>query len=164
MEQSNDTAGSALPTLGASDSTSTSYQRGRNSKKVWIVLAVVGGVFGVTVLLCGGSLAFLITRFLTIRTQVDAAKINAAKSQVRLLTTPLELYNLDIGAYPPTLDGLLQPPKGLPDPKKWSGPYLDKLPVDPWGQSYQYRYPGQHGDKPDVWTVSPNGVQIGNWE
>jgi hypothetical protein len=42
--------------------------------------------------------------------------------------------------------------------------------LDPWGQQFQYSFPGQHHtmtQKPDIWTNGPPGsagIQIGNWD
>jgi general secretion pathway protein G len=36
---------------------------------------------------------------------------------------------------------LIQSPR---DARNWHGPYLDKLPQDPWGNYYLYVYPGKH--------------------
>jgi general secretion pathway protein G len=103
-----------------------------------------------------------------------SANIGAAKSQIGLLKTPLQLYQMDIGNLPTTaqgLDALRTMPADLPNPSKWSGPYLDKpLPPDPWGHPYQYQCPGAHNqDGYDVWSFGPDGQNgteddIGNWE
>jgi general secretion pathway protein G len=88
--------------------------------------------------------------------------IDAARAQIGLFKTPLSLYQLHCGSFPPTLDALIQP-SGDP---KWSGPYLDSpmVPLDPWGRPYQYAYPGQHNPITyDCWTISPDGVEIGSW-
>ena len=62
----------------------------------------------------------------------------------------------------------VSPPSDLPGPDltKWQGPYLDKdVPLDPWGKPYQYRSPGVHNPKSfDLWSVGPDGKQIGNWK
>ncbi len=54
---------------------------------------------------------------------------------------------LDVGQYPSAEQGLAAlrtAPANLP---KWAGPYLKRdIPVDPWGNPYQYKAPGQHGD------------------
>jgi type II secretion system protein G len=94
------------------------------------------------------------------------AAIKAAKVQVELFDSALQLYQLDVGAYPSTTQGLQalrKPPPNMP-PIKWAGPYLDKdVPLDPWGNAYQYRSPGIHNSV-DVWSVGPDGKQIGNWK
>ena len=95
-------------------------------------------------------------------------KLNAAKSQIGLFETPLEAYQLDIGMYPNSAEGLealIAPPPSVP-PTKWSGPYLKAamIPADPWGNYYQYSCPGMHNPSSfDIWTVTPDGFEIGNW-
>ena len=96
------------------------------------------------------------------------ANINSAKTQAELLAQAIESYELQIGSYPSSQSGLTalrSPPGDLADPSKWDGPYLQRdIPKDPWGQDYKYAFPGEHNPKGfDVWTVSPDGLQIGNW-
>ena len=65
------------------------------------------------------------------------------------------------------MQALRTQPSDLTDASKWAGPYSDKdIPLDPWNNKYQYIYPGTHNgeQKPDVWTVAPNGQNIDNWE
>ena len=95
------------------------------------------------------------------------AAIETAKVQVGLFASALDLYQLDIGTYPTTQQGLQTlriPPPDLPE--KWAGPYLDKdVPMDPWGKPYHYRSPGVHNPKSfDLWSVGPDGKEIGNWK
>ncbi len=90
-------------------------------------------------------------------------RINAAKSQIGLFKTALGSYNLDVGSYPPNLDALRNQPGDVP-PGKWSGPYLDSdIPLDPWGKQYSYSPQSQHNMEYDIWTIDPNGLEIGNW-
>jgi hypothetical protein len=37
--------------------------------------------------------------------------------------------------------------------------------VDHWGKPYQYNAQGANngGLKPDIWTTTPRGIQVGNW-
>jgi len=39
---------------------------------------------------------------------------------------------------------LLKKPTAAPVPNNWNGPYLERLPLDPWGHPYQYASPGTH--------------------
>jgi type II secretion system protein G len=99
--------------------------------------------------------------------------VRTAKVQIGLLKTPLAIYQLDLGDFPTTaqgLEALHRAPAGLPQPAKWSGPYLDaEVPLDPWGNPYQYRSPGIHNRESfDLWSLGPDGVSgskeiIGNW-
>ena len=79
--------------------------------------------------------------------KVGKSKQKAAKAQISLLETALDTYRLDIGKYPTTdmgLQALRVQPSGL---EKWDGPYMPKdIPLDPWGNPYVYRSPGEHGD------------------
>ncbi len=102
-----------------------------------------------------------------------AAYAKAAKAQVQLFDTPLSMYQLDIGDFPSTQQGLaalLSPPADLPNPQAWIGPYLKSVPpADPWGQPYQYMYPGRvNTNSYDVWSLGPDRTDgtaddIGNW-
>ena len=89
------------------------------------------------------------------------------------LKTPLTQYRIHLGDYPSTAEGLqalLTAPGDKSD--RWRGPYIEapsgKLPVDPWGRPYQYRYPGtRNKGSYDLFSFGPDGVEseddIGNW-
>ena len=74
---------------------------------------------------------------------LSGARADAARVQISNLGTAVDLYNLDVGLYPPTLDALVVSPGHA----KWNGPYLKKakVPNDPWGNEFLYRKPGAHG-------------------
>ncbi len=98
----------------------------------------------------------------------ESATIATAKVQVKLFGVALKTYQVDVGEYPSTAQGLQAlriPLLGLSQ-IKWAGPYLDKdIPLDPWGKPYHYRCPGvPNPDTFDVWSVGPDGKQIGNWK
>ena len=83
-------------------------------------------------------------------------------------------YRLELMAYPATaqgLDALVKAPAGLARPERYRpGGYIRRLPADPWGNPYQYRYPGQHG-RFDVYSLGADGQEggegenadLGNW-
>jgi type II secretion system protein G len=96
----------------------------------------------------------------------DPVQGDAAKVQLRTFDKAINGYKADIGEYPRSLDALTVPPAELPA-GKWEGPYIEDaaVPKDPWGKTYQYAAPGKHNpDSYDVWTVDPNGNEIGNWK
>jgi type II secretion system protein G len=73
----------------------------------------------------------------------------------------LDVYKLDVGSYPTTVEGLsalVDRPEDLPqDAKlKWQGPYAKQIPEDPWGQAYRYECDGQ--DYVRAWSVGPDGI------
>jgi len=90
--------------------------------------------------------------------QADKAKRTAAHAQVNSFMTALGAYKLDTGTYPPTdvgLQALRVHPENVP---QWAGPYLPQdIPMDPWAHPYLYKYPGDHGDEPDVISLGADG-------
>lgn len=76
------------------------------------------------------------------------SKSKTAKLQIEDFGASLDLFRLDNGRYPrgdEGLQALVAAPAGMDG---WKGPYLKKttLPMDPWGQPYQYKFPGEHGE------------------
>lgn len=98
--------------------------------------------------------------------QEDAARLFVNNS----LNAPLLKYRMDMGSYPTTEQGLralMTPPANAGN--RWRGPYIDRIPNDPWGNPYQYRYPGvRNVGGFDLWSLGPDGVEsgddIGNWD
>jgi general secretion pathway protein G len=75
------------------------------------------------------------------------AKQKAAKAQISLFETAVDTYRLDVGKFPTTEQGLQALREKPQDQPKWDGPYLPKeVPLDPWGNPYEYRCPSEHGD------------------
>ena len=96
-----------------------------------------------------GALAAMVIPRVTGRS--DQAKRAIAKADVETnLATALKLYELDNGNFPTTsqgLDALMHKPSSSPAPANWNGPYIEKKPVDPWGNPYIYESPGRQ--RPD---------------
>jgi general secretion pathway protein G len=105
--------------------------------------------------------------------QQRQATIRSTRAQIGLFKTPLDSYFLDMGEYPATDQGLAAltaVPSGARNASNWAGPYVDgTIPSDPWGNPYQYAYPGTNNiDKYDIWSFGPDGASgtdddIGNW-
>ncbi|MEM7790198.1 MAG: type II secretion system major pseudopilin GspG [Verrucomicrobiota bacterium] len=85
----------------------------------------------------------------------------------------LTAYRLDVGSYPSTeegLEALIKAPAGKET--RWRGAYIDELPLDPWGNPYQYRFPGSKNVSGargfDIWSLGPDQTEsaddIGNWK
>ena len=102
-----------------------------------------------------------------IRNAQGQANVNAAKAQIQQLASPLELYQLNINSFPSTSQGLgalEAAPGDLANQTKWQGPYLSKaVPKDPWGNDYQYRSPGEHGEY-DLLSFGKDGRPGGEGE
>jgi general secretion pathway protein G len=97
---------------------------------------------------------------------VATAKATTAKAQIETFENAIEQFRLDVGRLPTQEEGLqsvrIRPPSL--DESKWKGPYLQKeLPLDPWGNPYVYRMPGQHGDY-DILSYGRDGHEGGDGE
>ena len=93
--------------------------------------------------------------------QVEKARLNRALSDLRALESSLNLYRLDNFNYPTTeqgLQALVSKPTGSPEAKNWKkGGYIPRMPLDPWGNEYQYAYPGTSGSEFDLFTFGADG-------
>lgn len=92
------------------------------------------------------------------------ARQKAAKAQISLLETALDTYRLDVGKFPTTDQGMKVLRERPENEAKWDGPYLPKeIPLDPWGNPYDYRSPGEHGDY-DIVSYGADGAPGGEGE
>jgi len=124
----------------------------------------------VVVIILGVLAATIIPQF--IGTTHDA-KVSTTKSNIAELESALARFYVHLDRYPTADEGLkvlTDPPAG--DDKKWRGPYINLLRPDPWGNPYQYRYPGTRRSTGfDIWSRGADGADggegegadIGNW-
>lgn len=123
------------------------------------------------VLVVMGLLAAIVTP--QVMAMLTGAKSNAVGLQIETLSTALNYYQLDVGAFPAQeqgLDALWQRPKAA---ENWRGPYIRKRQhlLDPWGRKFLYRMPGQHG-RFDLYSLGADGKEggagddadVGNWD
>jgi general secretion pathway protein G len=90
--------------------------------------------------------------------QSDKARVTAARAQIESFMTALGSYKLDTGVLPSTEEGLQALRVKPANLDSWQGPYLPKvIPLDPWGHPYVYKYPGEHGDQPDIISYGSDG-------
>ena len=90
----------------------------------------------------------------------EQAKIAQGEANINAISSALAIYEMNNGAYPSNLDGLL-------DSSKQGFPFLDKqsVPKDPWGNPFSYAAPGSHNRyKFDLSFTTPKGKVVGNWE
>ena len=94
------------------------------------------------VVIIGILVAVVMPRF-TGRTQ--EAQLSAAKSSIANISLALDLYEVDNGTYPSSLQSLITKGSEL----NWRGPYLKKgdIPVDPWKKEF-------------VYTLKDNGYEL----
>lgn len=100
----------------------------------------------------------------------EEARISAAKADILAnIAVALDLFELDNGHYPTTEEGLSALREGPGSATNWKGPYLKRRSVDPWGNPYVYRSPGDHSPDYDLYSYGPDGAEGGgdditSWE
>jgi general secretion pathway protein G len=96
------------------------------------------------VILIIGLLATIVVQ--NLRSATDKAKRVKAQADISQIKSALDRYYLDAGSYPTSdqgLPALIAAPSGSNnDPKDWGGPYIERIPLDPWGHPYFYQSDG----------------------
>ena len=130
----------------------TTNERGRSlgaqAGVTLIEMLVVVTIMGLFVALVGPALF----------KRADAARITAARTQIQNFMTALGTYKLDTGTFPTTEQGLIALRVKPGEVNQWNGPYMPMdIPKDPWGHDYAYKFPGEHGDEPDIICYGGDG-------
>lgn len=106
----------------------------------------------------------------------DRSRITKAKADISNLENALEQYSLDLYTYPSTNQGLAalsSPPPGVDATLYRPGGYIRRVQNDPWGNPYQYAFPGtRSGGRFDIFSLGADGqpggegnnADIGNWD
>jgi len=68
----------------------------------------------------------------------DTAKKKAVKFQLEAFSAALKKYVADTGEIPDEPCGLTSLVENCDSRQGWRGPYLSRLPQDPWGIQYRY--------------------------
>ena len=105
---------------------------------------------------------------------VEKAQVNKAKADIQAIETALTMYKLDNYKFPNTdlgLTALYQRPND-PTVRNWrDNGYIKRISADPWGNPYQYVYPGTRGQEYDLYSLGADSQEggeganadIGNW-
>lgn len=145
-------------------SSQAQHQRGFTLIEIMVVVVIIGILIGLVAPQILG--------------RVDESRVTAARADINTLEQALEMYRLDNFQYPSTdqgLEALVIKPSGNPEPKNWNPEgYLKKgsLPIDPWGNPYQYFSPGDDKRPYDLYSLGADGreggegydADIGNWQ
>lgn len=136
-------------------------RRGFTLVEILLAITIIGMLVAVAVTNLSGIFG---------QSQEQVAKLFVGDS----MKTAMLRYRMDLGDYPSTTEGLralVAAPEDKVD--RWKGPYIDtkggELPRDPWGETYQYRYPGtRNPDGYDLFSkgkdhVAETADDIGNW-
>ena len=105
---------------------------------------------------------------------VERAQVAKAKGDIQAIETALTMYKLDNYKYPSTdlgLQALTQRPNDATVRNYREGGYIKRVSKDPWGNPYQYVYPGTHGQEYDLYSFGADSQEggegtnadIGNW-
>ena len=119
----------------------------------------------VVVVILGILAAIIVPKIMS---RPEQARLVKVKQDLLAVQSALDLYKLDNGVYPSTdqgLQALVTKPTVPTVPRHWkSEGYLQELPVDPWGEKYQYI---NDNDKAKIFSYGPKGKdgnsEIGNW-
>jgi general secretion pathway protein G len=102
---------------------------------------------------------------LNILPNVDKAKVTKAKEDIQSLELGLKEFYLDNSKYPTNEQGLAALVTQPTDPtiKNWKvGGYVERVSKDPWGNEYQYVFPGTHGKAYDICSLGADGQPGGD--
>lgn len=103
---------------------------------VIILVGLIGTVVGVAVI-----------------RQFQRGKIGVARTQVCKLVQAVNQYNIEKNKFPSQSEGL--------EALKTAG-IMKKVPKDPWGNPYIYKFPGQDDpSRPDVYSYGADGKEGG---
>lgn len=138
---------------------STNYRKNKQNAGFTLievmVVVVILGILG----------AILVPKIMS---RPEQARIVKVRQDILAIQSALDLYKLDNGFYPTTdqsLNALVSKPTTNPIPRNWkSDGYLQDLPMDPWGEAYQYV---NDNEKLKIFSYGPKGKdgnsEIGNW-
>ncbi|MES2921348.1 MAG: type II secretion system protein GspG [Verrucomicrobiota bacterium] len=91
----------------------------------------------------------------------NSGKLSQVDAAFKTFDSALTLYKSNAGSFPTTEQGLkvlVEKPSTTPFPHRWSQT-VKKLPLDPWGADYDYRFPGSKDPTtPEIICRGEDGV------
>lgn len=101
----------------------------------------------------------------------DRAMVDKARVDISRLDQAVEMFRMEMQRYPTTDEGVEVLTQGSKNGGLRREGIIKDLPKDPWGNSYQYLYPGEHGTY-DIFSYGADGrlggeemnADIGNWK
>ncbi len=137
-------------------------RHGRNRRGFTIVEILV------VVIIIAVLATMIVPRFLG---RVGLSRQAVAKAKLAEIEKAVEIFSYDYDRWPVNLDELVNRPGDIDEGKWQPATIRDKDLLDPWGQQFLYRQPGEHGIY-DIYTLGKDGQEggededadIGNWE
>lgn len=126
--------------------------RRRNSGFTLLEMVIV---LGIIAMILGGAI-------FAMKGISGAAKLKQAEADFKSFESALAMYKLNAGTFPSTQQGLkalVDKPTSAPQPRRWIQ-IMKKLPPDPWGMDYGYRFPGKkQAGEFEVYSKGPDGME-----
>ncbi|BBU64320.1 type II secretion system protein GspG (plasmid) [Methylosinus sp. C49] len=91
------------------------------------------------------------------------SRVKTAHLQIESFASALDLFYIDVGRYPSSSEGLAALVQRPSDVDIWNGPYVKggRLPNDPWGKPYMYRFPVDHVPPYEIVSLGSDGQEGG---
>jgi general secretion pathway protein G len=127
----------------------------RRTQRGFTILEIV-----IVFILLAGIMAYVVPRIFEQSKRAEAAQ---ARIKMTNLSGQIEMYKMEVGRYPGSLQDLIKSPSGAET--KWNGPYV-KDPADlkdAWGNEYRYTSPGQAKGY-DLTSLGADGREGGDGE
>ncbi len=126
----------------------------RRRRRAGFTLLEMVIVLGIIAMILGGAI-------FSMKKIGNSAKISQVNGDFSSIETSLGMYKLTGGTFPSTQQGLqalVDKPTSTPVPRRWAQ-ILDKVPLDPWGEPYKYRFPGKkRANEFEIYTFGPDGI------
>jgi general secretion pathway protein G len=154
----------SLSTRGPAAGFSASILARRARSQGGYTLLEIMLVVGIIIILLGGAVFYMAGN-------LEVGKAARADADIKMISTQLKTYEMTMLRPPSQADGLnalVTRPSSGPNVNRWRQLMKD-LPLDPWGNSYAYRYPAtKSGDPYDLYSWGPDREEgtaddIGNW-
>jgi len=88
--------------------------------------------------------------------RAEWSRREATKANMKAIDTALSAYEMKVGDYPSTeqgLEALVKCPSDVEKEDWGDSSYLKDVPKDAWGQKFVYKYPGEHNvDEYDLFS------------
>jgi len=130
-------------------------RRARMLQRGFTILEIV-----IVFILLAGIMAYVIPKIFD---QGKKAEALQARIKMTNLGGQIEMYKLEVGKYPGSLQDLTKAPSGAEG--KWNGPYVKDAAElkDAWGNEYRYTAPGQ-SKAFDLISMGADGKEGGEGE
>lgn len=87
------------------------------------------------------------------------SQVKTAKLSLKNINSAIQQFHMDIHQYPETLQDLVRKPLNEELAKEWHSAYLQgkNVPVDPWGNAFQYRKTDGEEHPYELYSYGQNG-------